>query len=139
LSLSFLAGQVRADRIELVSRLVPGQVWDTAGGGSSLPFGGVRQTLSSDGRWAVFSSFAQNLAPGQVDLLNNQDVLVYPGDLAQPPVEEYLWIRAGSFSRSLWTIMPLGGNGTLAVLPRLKAPKLNPTVHIVLDVSGYFE
>jgi hypothetical protein len=66
-------------------------------------------------------------------------VLVYPGDLAQPPVDEYLWIRAGNFPRSLSTIMPLGANGTLAILPRLKAPQLNPTVHIVLSVSGYFE
>jgi len=66
-------------------------------------------------------------------------VLVYPGDLAQPPLPEQLWIRAGAFSRSLSSIMPLGANGTLAILPRLKAPKLNPTVQITLDVSGYFE
>jgi uncharacterized repeat protein (TIGR01451 family) len=66
-------------------------------------------------------------------------VVVYPGDLAQPPVDEYLWIRAGNFPRSLWTIMQLGVDGTLAVLPRLKAPQLNPTVHISLDVTGYFE
>jgi uncharacterized repeat protein (TIGR01451 family) len=66
-------------------------------------------------------------------------VLVYPGDLTQPPVAEYLWIRAGNVSLSLSTIMKLGADGTLAIQPKLKAPKLNPTVHIVLDVTGYFE
>lgn len=66
-------------------------------------------------------------------------VLVYPGDLTQPPVAEYLWIRAGNVSLSLSTIMKLGADGTLAIQPKLKAPRLNPTVHIVLDVTGYFE
>jgi hypothetical protein len=66
-------------------------------------------------------------------------IAIYPGDLAQPPVSEYMWIEAGNVSRSLFSIMPLGSDGTLAILPQMKAPKLNPTVHIVLDVSGYFE
>lgn len=66
-------------------------------------------------------------------------VLVFPGDLTQPPVAEYLWIEAGRFARSLATIMPLGADGTLAILPQLKAPRLNPTVHVALDVTGYFE
>lgn len=67
------------------------------------------------------------------------NILVFPGDLAQPPLDEYLWIEAGNFTRSLSAIMPLGADGTVAILPRLKAPKLNPTVHIALDVTGYFE
>jgi uncharacterized repeat protein (TIGR01451 family) len=64
--------------------------------------------------------------------------LVFPGDLAQPPVDLFLPIHP-SLPRSLGGVMPLGADGTLAFLPLLKAPKLNPTVHVVLDVVGYFE
>jgi uncharacterized repeat protein (TIGR01451 family) len=64
--------------------------------------------------------------------------LVFPGDLAQPPVDLFLPIQP-SLPRSLGGVMPLGADGTLAFLPQLKSPKLNPTVHVILDVVGYFE
>jgi hypothetical protein len=48
-------------------------------------------------------------------------------------------IRAGAYSRALAAIIPLGADGTLAILPRLKDTEPNPTVHVILDISGYFE
>jgi hypothetical protein len=80
---------------------------------------------------AVNLTFSDASQPGEV--------LAYPGDLVQPPVPELLWVRACACSRSLGAILPLGADGTLAILPRLKLPALNPTVHVILDISGYFE
>lgn len=57
LSLLFLTGPVAAGEIEIISRIDPELVSDTAGGAAS--------SISADGRFAAFVSSAGNLLPGQ--------------------------------------------------------------------------
>src|SRR3954453_6073847 len=69
-----------ADSIELVSRVDPGALSDTAAGaGFPLP---SPPSISRDGRYVAFLSTANNLAPGQIDRNANygqsaNDVFLY--------------------------------------------------------------
>ena len=56
-SLLLLAGPVQAGQVEIISRIDPALVSDTAGGSAS--------SMSADGRFVTFVSTAPNLLPGQ--------------------------------------------------------------------------
>ncbi len=69
-----------ADSIELVSRVDPGALSDTAAGAGSRLF--YPPSISRDGRYVAFLSTANNLSPGQVDRSVNagqqaSDVFLY--------------------------------------------------------------
>jgi uncharacterized repeat protein (TIGR01451 family) len=68
-----------AERIELVSRALPGLVSETSGYQSTFPLssGVVRQTVSADGRYVVFSSVSSNLIPGQVENNIGADIFLH--------------------------------------------------------------
>jgi len=63
-------------RVDLVSRGIPSGSSDTANGASGIP-AASRRVWSADGRWLVFTSKARDLAPGQLDRENTEDVFLY--------------------------------------------------------------
>jgi Tol biopolymer transport system component len=71
-----LAAAASATQVELVSVAEPSL---TAGsGGSQSAVGGVAtRTVSTDGRFTVFTSTAANLVPGQIDGNEDSDVFLY--------------------------------------------------------------
>lgn len=63
------------------------------------------------------------------------DILVFPGDLADPGVASSLSFRTG-LTRAVQSIVGLAADGTGTVRIRNRAPG---TVDVVVDVNGYFE
>jgi Tol biopolymer transport system component len=81
--------------VTLVSRSTASAV--TTGNSPSLSLG-----LSSDGRYVVFSSFASNLVPGQVDTFFTEDVFVY----------DRLTGQTGLVSRKAGTLVEAAGSSS---------------------------
>lgn len=77
--LLMLAGAVHAEPVSVVSRVDPALVSDTGAGQSNASLGGTSApSISSDGRYVVFTSNAPNLIPGLVDTNSiNSDVYLH--------------------------------------------------------------
>src|SRR4028118_34692 len=92
-----------AERIELVSRVLPGQVSETGGSESTFPastWGEARQTVSADGRYVVFASESTNLVPGQVD--NNFDSDIFLHDRVTGTTRLVSHVPAGPNATGEW-------------------------------------
>jgi Tol biopolymer transport system component len=73
ITIALLAPVAEAQQVQLLSKRA-GPASDTGGGTSSV----VVSSLSADGRYLVFTSTAENLAPGQVEgNLNQDDVFLF--------------------------------------------------------------
>jgi Tol biopolymer transport system component len=72
-----IPGLARAGQVELISRVAPDQVSDTAVGGDLSPNAGLfPPSVSADGRYVSFVSRATNLVPGQDDRADIADVFL---------------------------------------------------------------
>jgi Tol biopolymer transport system component len=67
---------VRADSVELVSRVEPGSQSLTGGAASAVRYDPRGRTVSPEGRWVAFESSGVNLVPGQNDVSGTFDVFL---------------------------------------------------------------
>jgi hypothetical protein len=113
--------------------LTPCRLLDTRSG-AALASGSVT-TLTAQGSCGIpATARALALNVTIVSPTGGGHIILYPSDQAQPPTST-LNFSAGQL-RANNTVLALGADGALKITPVITG---NGTVHVLIDVAGYFE
>lgn len=120
--------------------LVPCRLFDTRTSGTKQPLqsGGTgRQFLISGECGIPLTARAISVNLTVLDAMGNGNVALFPGDVEAPSVSNINF--SPGLTRANNAIVALARNGSGEIIARAFVNALNGTVHLILDVNGYFE
>lgn len=118
--------------------LVPCRLFDTRTSGDNTPLqsGMGRQFLISGDCGIPLTARAISVNLTVLDATGNGNVALFPGDVDAPPVSNINF--SPGLTRANNAIVALARNGAGAIIARAFVTS-SGTVHLILDVNGYFE
>lgn len=119
--------------------LAPCRLFDTRSSGSQQPLqsGAERLFLLSATCGIPLTARAISVNLTVLDATGNGNVALYPGDVQAPPVSNVNFVPG--LTRANNAIVALARNGAGSIVARATVNASPGTVHLILDVNGYFE